>query len=103
MCLPCATLQSDGGDGGTMPNDDAASKWLAEATRANARFTLSLQHAFCELVLKLERAYGQPARDAADERSQHAAATWAIAGFLDRMGPVGDLAHFTDQFAKHAQ
>ena len=30
MCLPCATLQWDGGDGGTMAKKDAASKRLAE-------------------------------------------------------------------------
>src|SRR5215510_616158 len=30
MCLPCATLQWDGGDGGAMANDDAASKRSAE-------------------------------------------------------------------------
>jgi len=83
-----------------MANDETASKRLAEARN---RYTINLQHAFGDLLLKLKRAYGQPADDAAVARSQHADAVWAIAGFLDRMGPVGDLAHFADQFAKHAQ
>jgi acyl-homoserine lactone acylase PvdQ len=86
-----------------MPNDDAASKWLAEATRANARFTLNLQRAFDDLLPKLKDAYGQPARDAAEMRSQHVSALLAIAQFLDQMEPDSELAHFADQFAKIAQ
>jgi hypothetical protein len=83
-----------------------ASKRLAEVkARANARFTINLQRAFIDLLPKLNRAYGQPARDEADARSQHVVALLAIAHFLEQMGPEpdGDLAHFADQFAKLAQ
>jgi hypothetical protein len=87
-----------------MANDETASKQRAEKiARANERYTLNLQRAFWDLLPKLKRAYGQPAGDAAVTRSQDADALWAIAGFLDRMGPVGDLARFADQFAKLAQ
>jgi hypothetical protein len=88
-----------------MVNDDTASKQRAEKiARANKRYTRNLQRAFNDLLLKLNRAYGQqPAGDAAITRSQDAAALWAIADFLDQMGPVGDLAHFVDQFVKLAQ
>jgi hypothetical protein len=99
-------LQWDGGDGGTMAKKDAASKRLAEEiARANARarFTLNLQRAFIDLCEKLNHAYGQPAGDAAKLRSQHVLALLAIAGFLNRVGPEGDLAHFANQFASLAQ
>jgi hypothetical protein len=65
-------------------------------------YTINLQRAFNDLLPKLKRAYGQPAGDAAEMRSQHAVALLAIAGFLDRMGP-DYLAHFADQFANLAQ
>jgi hypothetical protein len=97
-------FQWDGGDGGTMAKKDAASKRLAEEiARANARFTINLQRAFIDLCGKLNHAYGRPARDATELRSQHVLALLAIAGFLNRVGPEGDLAHFASQFAKLAQ
>jgi hypothetical protein len=87
-----------------MAKKDPASKRLAEEiARANARYTINLQRAFGDLLPKLQLAYGQPARDVTELRSQYAVALLAIAGFLDRMGPDGDLAHFADQFAKLAQ
>jgi hypothetical protein len=104
MCLPCATPSKwDGGDGGTMAKKETASKRQAEAARAYARYTINLQRAFNDLLPKLKRAYGQPARDAADTRSQHVLALLAIAGFLNRVGPDGDPTHFANQFAKLAQ
>ena len=90
------------GQGGTEQGNDAASKRLAEKiARAKARYTLT-QRAFGDLVPKLKRAYGQPARDAADALSQHTLAVLAIAQFLNRVGP-DYLAHKADQFAKLAQ
>jgi hypothetical protein len=86
-----------------MAKDETASKRSAEAARAYARYTINLQRAFNELLPKLKRAYGQPARDAADERSQHVLALLAIAGFLNRVGPDGDPTYFADQVAKLAQ
>jgi hypothetical protein len=104
MCLPCATPSKwDGGDGGTMAKKDTASKRPAEAAHAYARYTINLQRAFGDLLSELKRAYGQPARVAADTRSQHALALLAIAGFLNRVGPDGDPTHFANQFAKLAQ
>jgi hypothetical protein len=85
-----------------MAKDETASKRSAEIARANARSTLNLQRAFNDLLPKLKRAYGQPARDEADARSQHAVALLAIAHFLERMGP-DYLADCADQFAKLAQ
>jgi hypothetical protein len=82
-------------------DDDTASKRLADET-ARDRATINLQRAFDDLVPKLNRAYGQPARDEADERSQHVVALLAIAAFLEQVGP-DYLAHFADQFAKLAQ
>jgi hypothetical protein len=83
-------------------DDDIASKRLAEVTaRANARFTDNLRCAFHDLLLELKRAYGQPARDAADMRSQHKDALLAIAIFLEQTGPEGD--RFADRFAMIAQ
>ena len=82
-------------------DDDTASKRLADET-ARDRATINLQRAFDDLVPKLNRAYGQPARDEADERSQHVVALLAIAAFLGQVGP-DYLAHFADQFAKLAQ
>jgi len=103
MCLPCAPLQCDGGDGGIMAKDDAASRQRAEKiAHANARYTLNLLRAFGDLLPKLERAYEQPARDAADERSQHAVAQLAVAQFLKQVGP-DYLAPIADQFVKLAQ
>ena len=96
-----------------MAKKDAASKQRAEAARfainlqrffdANARFAINLQRAFNDLCVKLNHAYGQPADDAAEMRSQHVLALLATAGFLARVGPTGDLAHFADQLAKLAQ
>lgn len=84
--------------------DETASKRSAEEiARARARYTINLQRAFGDLLPKLKHAYGQPAGDAADTRSQHVVALLAIADFLNRVGPDGDLAHFADQFAKLAQ
>jgi len=92
---------------GTMAKDETASKRSAEVARvarAYARFTIiNLQRAFIDLCGKLNHAYGQPARDEADTRSQHVVALLAIANFLNRVGPDGDLAHFANQFAKLAQ
>jgi hypothetical protein len=89
-----------------MAKKDAASKRAKERARANARYTINLLRAFNDLLPKLNRAYGQPARDAADTladtRSQHVVALLAIADFLKRMGP-DYLAHFADQFAELAQ
>jgi hypothetical protein len=86
-----------------MAKKDAASKRQAEAARAYARYRINLQRAFGDLLPKLKRAYGQSARDAADTRSRHVLALLAIAGFLNRVGPTGDLADFANQFAKLAQ
>jgi hypothetical protein len=86
-----------------MAKKDTASKRPAEAAHAYARYTINLQRAFGDLLSELKRAYGQPARDAADTRSQHALALLAIAGFLNRVGPDGDPTHFANQFAKLAQ
>jgi hypothetical protein len=98
---PTALALNDG-DGGIMAkDDDTASKRLADET-ARDRATINLQRAFDDLVPKLNRAYGQPARDEADERSQHVVALRAIAAFLEQVGP-DYLAHFADQFAKLAQ
>jgi hypothetical protein len=82
-------------------DDDTASKRLADET-ARDRATINLQRAFGDLLPKLKRAYGQAARDTADERSQHVVALLAVARFLDQVGP-DYLAHFADQFAKLAQ
>jgi hypothetical protein len=84
-----------------MAKDETASRRLAEE-KARDLYTRNLQCAFGDLLTKLNRAYGQPAGDAADTRSQHVLALLAIAGFLNRMGP-DYLAHFADQFAKLAQ
>jgi hypothetical protein len=87
-----------------MAKKDAASKRLAEETiRANVRYTINLRRAFGDLLRALKHAYGQPARDEADKRLQDNLALQAVARFLNRMGPDGDLAHFADQFAKLAQ
>jgi hypothetical protein len=87
-----------------MAKKDAASRRLAEEiARANARYTINLQRAFGDLLAKLKRDYGQPARDAAEMRSQHVLALLAIAQFLNRVGPDGDPTHFADQFANLAQ
>jgi hypothetical protein len=85
-----------------MAKDETASRRLAEE-KARARYTLNLQRAFGDLLLKLKRAYGQPASDAAEMRSRHVLALLAIADFLNRLGPTGDLADFANQFAKLAQ
>ena len=86
-----------------MAKDDAASRQRAEKiAHANARYTLNLLRAFGDLLPKLERAYEQPARDAADERSQHAVAQLAVAQFLKQVGP-DYLAPIADQFVKLAQ
>jgi hypothetical protein len=89
-----------------MAKKDPASKRQLAVARAHARYTINLLRAFNDLLPKLNRAYGQPARDAADTladtRSQHVVALLAIADFLIRMGP-DDLAHVADQFAKLAQ
>jgi hypothetical protein len=82
-------------------DDDTASKRPADET-ARDRATINLQRAFSDLLPKLKRAYGQAARDTADERSQHVVALLAVARFLDQVGP-DYLAHFADQFAKLAQ
>src|SRR5262245_8842315 len=93
---PAPPLQWDG-DGGTMEDD-------TESTRlANERLTINLRRAFANLLTELKHAYGQPARDDAEMLSQYALALQAIARFLNRIGPYGDLAHFAEQFAKLAQ
>jgi len=74
-----------------------------EIARARARYTINLQRAFNDLLPKLKRAYGQPARDATELRSQHVIALVAISNFLARVGPTGDLADFANRFAKLAQ
>jgi hypothetical protein len=87
-----------------MAKKDIVSKRLAEVTaRANARFTINLQRAFIELRGKLSHAYGQLAPDEAGMRLRHVLALTAIAQFLERIGPDGDLVRFADQFAKLAQ
>jgi hypothetical protein len=85
-----------------MAKKDPAAKRLAEVARARARHTINLQRAFSDLLPKLKRAYGQPARDTADELSQHVVALLAVAHFLDQVGP-DYLAHVADQLAKLAQ
>jgi hypothetical protein len=85
-----------------MAKKDHASKRQLAVARAYARYTINLQRAFNDLLPKLKRAYGQPARDEADARSQHAVALLAIAHFLEQMGP-DYLADGADQFAKLAQ
>ena len=86
-----------------MAKDETASKRSVEVARANARYTINLQRAFNDLLPKLKRAYGRPAGDAADARSQHVLALLAISNFLARVGPTGDLAHFADRFVMLAQ
>src|SRR5262245_37408232 len=49
---------------------------------ARARYIINLQRAFGDLLLKLKRAYGEPAGDATELRSQHVFALVAIANFL---------------------
>jgi hypothetical protein len=62
----------------------AASRYLVNPKqqsaeeRGHARFALNLQCAFGDLASKLERAYAQPARDAADARKQHEDALIAL-------------------------
>jgi hypothetical protein len=86
-----------------MAKDETASKRSAEVARAYARYTINLQRAFNDLWLKLQRAAGEPASDAAATRSQLAFALVAFADFLGQIGPTSDLArHFGDQFAKLA-
>jgi hypothetical protein len=85
-----------------MAKKDPASKRLADDNLRRQLADDNLRRAFNDLVPKLTRAYGQPAGDAADTRSQHARALLAIADFLRAMGP-DDLAHVADQFAKLAQ
>src|SRR5262245_28513915 len=97
---PAPPLQWDGGDGGTMANDDTASKRRAE--EIIARYTINLRRALSDLVPALKHAYGQPALDAADTLSPHVLALTAIARFLDQLGP-DYLAHEADQVAKLAQ
>jgi hypothetical protein len=80
----------------------AAEEFDDKKRRARARSDANLQRAFNDLLPKLKRAYGQPARDEADARSRHVVALQEIAGFLNRMGP-DYLAHFADQFAMLAQ
>jgi hypothetical protein len=86
-----------------MAKDETASKRSAEVARAYARYTINLQRAFNDLLPKLKHAYGQPAGDAAEMRTQHVLALLAITNFLARVGPTGDLARFANQFAKLAQ
>jgi hypothetical protein len=125
-------LQRDGDDGGVMrdiinvssewwladetarlPEEDqaiqqfrseilAAEEFEDEKRRARARATVNLWRAFYDLHGRLERAYGQPARDEAGLRSQHVVALLAIAHFLNDVGP-DYLAHFANQFAMLAQ
>jgi hypothetical protein len=85
-----------------MAKKDTASKRLADDNLRRQLADDNLRRAFSDLVPKLTRAYGQPAGDAADTRSQHARALLAIADFLRAMGP-DYLAHVADQFAKLAQ
>jgi hypothetical protein len=76
---------------------------LGEVLARHDRFTTNLQGAFIDLCGKLNRIYGQPARDAVETHRQYIDALLAIAGFLNRVGPDGDLARFADQFAELAQ
>ena len=78
-------------------------RWHMAKKDSNVRYTINLRCAFGDLLPKLKHAYGQPAHDAAESRSQHTLALLAIAEFLERIGPEGDLAHFADQFVKLAQ
>ena|SRR5262249_43921035 len=81
-------------------------RWLAdEFARANAfaRADANVLRAFNDLLPKLKRAYGRPACDEADARSQDVTALLAVAGLLDQVGPTGDLAHFADRFVMLAQ
>jgi hypothetical protein len=68
-------------------DDDTASKRLADET-ARDRATINLQRAFDDLVPKLNRAYGQPARDEADERSQHVVALLQLLPFWSKSGRI---------------
>jgi hypothetical protein len=80
-------------------------RWLAdEIARANAfaRADANVLRAVNDLLPKLMHAYGRPARDEADMRSQHVVALLAIAHFLSDVGP-DYLAHFANQFAMLAQ
>jgi hypothetical protein len=75
-----------------MAKKDAASKRPAkEIIRANVCYTINLRRAFGDLLPALKHAYGQPAPDATDTLSQHVLALLAIAQFLNRVGPDGDL------------
>jgi hypothetical protein len=51
-----------------MAKDETASKRSAEVARANAHYTINLQRAFRDLLLKLKRAYGQPTETIARRR-----------------------------------
>jgi hypothetical protein len=86
----------------------AASRYLVNPKqqsaeeRGHARFALNLQCAFGDLASKLERAYAQPARDAADARKQHEDALIAVANFLEQMAP-DRLSRAADRLAMLAQ
>jgi hypothetical protein len=51
-----------------MAKDETASRRSAEVARANAHYTINLQRAFRDLLLKLERACGQPTETIARRR-----------------------------------
>ena len=79
--LQCLTRAYDG----QQPADDA---------RAYARYKISLQWAFDDLLPKLERAYGLP-----EPRQQDVVALTAVVNFLNRM----DRLTFADKFAGISQ
>jgi hypothetical protein len=110
-----------GGDGGTMAKGQATApqpkvtiepidpqtvepftRDLAQRlnqAHANARYTINLQRAFGDLVPELQRAYGQPAGNAAEMLLQDVIALLAVARFLEQMGPdylVPYAARFTE-------
>jgi hypothetical protein len=79
----------------------AAEEFEDKKWRDRARFLDNLGRAFHDLVPKLKRAYGQPARDEAERHFQDALALQAVTNFLDRMGPVY-LADVADQLSRRA-
>jgi hypothetical protein len=82
-----------------MAKDDTARKRAAKVARDIYAYTNNLLRAFNDLLPRLKRAYGRPARDAAEMLSQHVVALRAIADFLKQMGP----AHYANQLATLAQ
>jgi hypothetical protein len=79
----------------------AAEEFEDKKRRGRILATVNLWRAFYDLRGRLERVYGQPARNEAERHFQDALALQAVANFLDRVGPVY-LAGVADQFSRRA-